>query len=52
MRSLTERQWQLYFGLADRLQQLPHGERRAALPALCGRRRTATSPRCWSCIWD
>lgn len=35
MRSLTERQWQLYFELADRLQQLPPLERRAALPALC-----------------
>ena len=34
MQSLTERQWQLYFDLADKLQQLPPAERRAALPAL------------------
>jgi serine/threonine protein kinase len=34
MRSLTERQWQLYFDLVDRLASVPAAERRAALPAL------------------
>jgi len=34
MRSLTERQWDLYFEAVERLNRLPPEERRAALPAL------------------